>query len=120
MTYKFEKLEIYQLSLEYLDLIYHLAGKLPRGEEYNLRSQIIRASTSITLNIAEGSTTQSDPEQIRFLGIALRSLIETAACQNIMKRRNYSDTMDLNTVYQFSQKLFAKIQAMIKGLNRDK
>ena len=120
MTYKFERLEIYQLSLEYLDLIYHHAVKLPRAEEYNLRAQIIRAATSIVLNIAEGSTTQSNAEQSRFLGIALRSLIETVACQNIMKRRNYSETMDLHKLYESSQKLFAKIQAMIKALNRDK
>jgi four helix bundle protein len=52
MTYKFEKLEIYQLALDYLDLIYALADKLPRNEEYNLRSQMIRAGTSIVLNIA--------------------------------------------------------------------
>jgi four helix bundle protein len=118
MTYKFEKLEIYQLSLEYLDLIYNLAEKLPRAEEYNLRSQLIRAGTSIVLNIAEGSTTQSNPEQARFLGMALRSLIETVACHHIMKRRKYADSTDLSNMYEFSQKLFAKIQAMIRALNR--
>jgi hypothetical protein len=47
MTYKFEKLEVYQLALDHLDLIYALADSLPRSEEYNLRSQIIRAATSI-------------------------------------------------------------------------
>jgi four helix bundle protein len=39
--------------LEYTDLIYELAGKLPKSEEYNLKSQIVRAATSISLNIAE-------------------------------------------------------------------
>ena len=118
MTYKFEKLEIFQLSLDYLDLIYNVAEKLPRAEEYNLRSQTIRAGTSIVLNIAEGSTTQSNPEQSRFLGMALRSLIETVACHHIMKRRKYADPEDLTKMYEFSQKLFAKIQAMIRALNR--
>jgi hypothetical protein len=46
-VYKFEKLEIYRLAIEYLDLIYTIADKLPKSEEYNLRSQIIRAATSI-------------------------------------------------------------------------
>lgn len=119
MTYKFEKPEIYQLSLEYLDLLYTLAEKLPRTEEYNLRPQVIRAGTSIVLNIAEGSTTQSNPEQSRFLGMALRSLIETVACHHIMKRRKFADSTDLSKMYEFSQKLFAKIQAMIRALNRD-
>ena len=58
-AYKFERLEIYQAALEYLDLIYALADHLPKSEEYNLRSQVIRAATSIVLNIAEGSTSQS-------------------------------------------------------------
>src|SRR5881296_1074818 len=82
--YKFQRLEVYQLALDYIDLTYSLAGALPRSEEFNLKSQIVRAATSIALNIAEGSTSQSDAEQSRFLGMALRSLIETVACQDII------------------------------------
>ena len=67
MGFKFEQLEVWQLALEYLDLVYQIAGQLPRSEEYNLKSQIVRAATSITLNIAEGSTSQTDAEQGRFL-----------------------------------------------------
>ena len=69
--YKFEKLEVWQLALDYVDLIYDLAKGLPRSEEFNLKSQITRAATSVTLNIAEGSTGQSDAEQARFLGLAI-------------------------------------------------
>jgi len=64
--FKFEGLKVYQLALDYIDLVYDVASKLPRSEEYNLSSQIKRAATSIALNIAEGSTGQSDPEQARF------------------------------------------------------
>ena len=71
MPYKFEQLDVWNLSLDYMDLIYDVAGKLPKSEEYNLKSQIIRAATSISLNIAEGSTGQSDAEQARFLGMAI-------------------------------------------------
>jgi len=63
MGYKFEKLEVWQLALEYSDLIYQIADQLPASENFNLKSQITRAATSIALNIAEGSTSQSDPEQ---------------------------------------------------------
>jgi four helix bundle protein len=118
MTYKFEKLEVYQLALDYLDLIYTLADSLPRTEEYNLRSQMIRAATSIALNIAEGSTSQSDAEQSRFLGMALRSFIETVACQRIIDRRKYADIKELEKAYECGQKLFAKIQAMRRSLER--
>jgi four helix bundle protein len=118
MSYKFERLEIYELSLQYLDLIYAIAEKLPRSEEYNLRSQLVRAATSIVLNIAEGSTSQSDPEQSRFLGMAVRSLIETVACQHIIGRRNYVTAAELKELAELGQRLFAKIQAMRKALER--
>ncbi len=91
MSFKFEQLDVWKMSLDYYDLIYDLADKLPESERFNLKSQITRAATSISLNIAEGSTGQSDPEQNRFLGMALRSLIETVACQRLIARRNYTN-----------------------------
>ena len=75
MPFKFEKLEVYQLALDYVDEIYELANKLPPSENFNLKSQITRAATSVVLNIAEGSTGQSDPEQARFLSMAIRSVL---------------------------------------------
>lgn len=62
MTYKFKRLEVWKLAMDYVDIIYAIADKLPRSEDFNLKSQIIRAATSIQLNIAEGSTSQSDAE----------------------------------------------------------
>jgi len=117
VAYKFEKLEVWQLSLEYTDLIYEVAHKLPRLEEYNLKSQITRAATSISLNIAEGSTGQSDAEQARFLGLAIRSLVETVACLHLINRRHYLDDGEsLRETYRFSNKLFAKLQAFRSSL----
>ena len=118
MTYKFQDLEIYQLALEYIDLIYELAQKLPKSEDFNLKSQITRAATSIALNIAEGSTSQTDAEQSRFLGMALRSFVETVACQDIIERRKYFTTEDLRPSRELGAKLFAKIQSMKRFLKR--
>jgi four helix bundle protein len=70
--YKFQKLDVYQLGLEFGDKVYELTSQLPESGRFNLRSQLERAVTSIVLNI-EGSTGQSDLEQNRFLGMALRS-----------------------------------------------
>jgi four helix bundle protein len=117
MGYKFEKLEVWQLALEYTDLIYALAEQLPRSEDFNLKSQIIRAATGIALNLAEGSTSQSDAEQARFLGLATRSLVETVACQHLINRRGYlKDSELLRPAYHFSEKLFAKLQAFRTSL----
>jgi four helix bundle protein len=119
--YKFEQLEVYQLVLDYIDQIYVLAEKLPRSEDYNLKSQVIRAATSIALNIAEGSTGQSDAEQGRFLAMAIRSLLETVACQHIVQRRGYlkqDDTL-LTQLDVAGQKLARKLQAMRKAVLRE-
>ena len=120
MAYKFERLEVWRLALEYSDMIYAIADRLPRSEEYNLKSQVVRAATSVALNIAEGSTSQSDAEQARFLGLAIRSLIETVACQHMIQRRQYlQDPEPLREAYRFSQKLFAKLQAFRASLKAE-
>lgn len=62
MTYKFEKLEVWKLAMKFNSLCYNIAEELPDSEKYNLSSQLRRTSTSIALNIAEGSTGQSNAE----------------------------------------------------------
>ena len=118
--YKFEKLEVWQLSVELLDYVYGIDKHLPKDERFNLSSQFKRAATSISLNIVEGSTTSSDPEKIRYLTIALHSYVETYACYLLIIRRHYI-TPDKNECIKFEEtgaKLFAKIQAFIKALRK--
>ena len=92
--------------------------KLPRSENFNLNSQLTRAATSVALNIAEGSTSQSDAEQSRFLGMALRSLVETVACLDIIENRKYVIHDDLHASRELGSKLFAKIQSMKRFLKQ--
>ena len=118
--YKFEKLEVWQLALDYVDQVYTLTEALPDRERYNLISQMRRAATSIALNIAEGSTGQTDREQARFLGMALRSLIETVACQHLISRRGYlPDPARLRQAYRDSEILARKLQAMRRAISPD-
>ena len=109
--YKFQKLEVYQLGIKYVDEVYGLSRKLPQSERFNLSSQIERAATSIVLNIAEGSTGQSNPEQRRFLGLALRSYLETIACFDLIEIHGYLTPTDLNTIREQGHQLFIKLAA---------
>jgi four helix bundle protein len=119
MPYKFEQLDVWTLALDYVELVYKIAESLPRGEEYNLKSQITRAATSVALNIAEGSQGQSDAEQARFLGMAIRSLIETVACQKIIQRRGYfQNTELLQKMYNDSQVLVRMLQSFRNSLTK--
>jgi len=115
--YKFQSLKVYQLGLDYVDIIYNLKNNLPRNEKYNLSSQLIRSATSIVLNIAEGSTGQTDKELFRFLRIALRSYIETVAGIDLIQRREYLSENDLIEVRKIGKILFYWILNLQKSLN---
>ena len=117
MTFKFEKLEVWQLAVDYVDAIYVLIQSLPRQEEYNLSSQLRRAAISIALNIAEGSTGQTNAEQARFLGLAIRSLIETVASLRLIARRQYlNDQILLQNISSQAETLAAKLQAFRQAI----
>jgi len=116
VNYKFQNLDVYKLALDYLDKIYEIVGGLPDSEKFNLSSQIVRAATSIVLNIAEGSTGQSNAEQNRFLGLAVRSYIETVACLDVIRRRKYLSGNLLTEVMKLGHPVFVKLQAFRKAL----
>lgn len=59
MPFKFEKLKVWQKSLDLTAIVNDIAAKFPKEELYVLLSQIKRAADSIALNIAEGSTGQN-------------------------------------------------------------
>lgn len=116
MGYKFQDLEVYKLSLDYLDQLYGLAALLPDTGRFNLKNQLERSATSIVLNIAEGSTGLSDVEQKRFLSMASRSYLETIACLDIMVRRKYVQDHQLQSISELGHRLFVKLQAFRKAL----
>lgn len=118
--YKFENLEVWQFAGDLLDLVYEIDKHLPKSEQFNLSVQMRRASVSISLNIAEGSTSASNAEFIRFLKIAIRSYIEVYGCYLLIIRRKYIGREDQVCVKfeETGAKLFAKLQALVKSLSR--
>ena len=99
MKFKFEKLNIWQMAMDFGEDINTLSDKFPEKEKFNLSSQIRRASDSIALNISEGSIGQSNPEQKRFIGYSIRSLAEVITCLYKAKRRNYIREDKFDTLY---------------------
>ena len=85
MPFKFEKLIVWQKALELSDEVNKLTKTFPKDELFILTSQIKRAADSVALNIAEGSTGQTNPEFSRFLSYSLRSNIEVVGCIFIAK-----------------------------------
>ena len=114
MSFKFEKLAIWNKAMILGEEMNLLAEKLPKQERFNLSSQTRRATDSIALNIAEGSILQSNPEQRRFLGYALRSLAEVVTCLYKIKNRNYIDALFFKEKYDFCYHLMNMIIAYRK------
>ena len=114
--YKFQKLDVYKLALNYVKEIYTLRQKMPDHERFNLTNQIERAATSIVLNIAEGSTGQSNLEQKRFLGLALRSYLETIACLDLIEQLDYLPEIETKPFRDMGHHLFIKLSAFRNAL----
>lgn len=83
--FDFERLDVFDVSLDAVAAIDDLAEDLPDGRGY-IRDQLRRAANSIPLNIAEGAGEYAPVEKARFYRIAKRSTTECAG-QLLVARR---------------------------------
>ncbi len=116
MSFKFENLNVWKSALELSVEVNEIVKSFPKEEMYVLTSQIKRASDSISLNIAEGCTGQTDKEFNRFLGYALRSCVEVVGCIYLAKGRNLLDESQFNNLYEKLLALTKMLQSLRKSL----
>ena len=98
--------------------IYRISKLFPIEELYGLTNQIRRAAVSIALNIAEGSTKGSDADFRRFLKMAQGSINEVVTGFYISLDQRFISQKAFDQVYDFSLKLNARLNALIKSLSR--
>jgi four helix bundle protein len=72
-TFYFEKLEVWQNARKFVKNIYQITEVFPTIEQFGITSQIRRSSLSITANISEGFSRQTNKEKSRFINIAYSS-----------------------------------------------
>src|SRR5205085_1334025 len=80
-----EKLEVYNRSLEFTDLVFPVLQNLPKGNR-EIADQLKRASISLLLNIAEGAGKSAPDDKRRFYTIARGSTLECAAIFDLLLR----------------------------------
>ncbi|RED49338.1 four helix bundle protein [Seonamhaeicola aphaedonensis] len=114
--FKFEKLIIWQKSIDFGEEIDKMADTFPEKEKFNLSSQIRRAADSIALNISEGSIGQSNPEQKKFIGYGIRSLAEVVTCLFKAERRNYISNNNFIQLYNEAHHLMNMMLAFRKNI----
>ena len=74
--HNFKKLQIWNLGMEIVSMVYNVTNKFPEEEKFGLKSQMNRCAVSIPSNIAEGSSKSSSKHFINFLEVSLGSSFE--------------------------------------------
>lgn len=116
MYFRFEKLEVWQLSRKFANTIYEITARFPKTELFGLISQLRRAAISIALNIAEGSDRKSDKDFRHFLRISIGSLEEVITALYISLDQDFLNKQEFDKIYGASGILMAKLNALINSL----
>lgn len=113
VTFKFEELTVYKKAIEFINDAYNVSKTFPKSEIYGLKSQFLRTSNSIALNITEGSG-DTNLQFSRFLKIALGSVKECVVCLTIAKNQQYI-TLEKNSELKIK---LVELSKMITGLKK--
>jgi four helix bundle protein len=83
MTFGHEQLDVYRVAIEYVGWAFHLCERLKVHR--TAKDQLLRASQSMPLNIAEGNGKPTEGERRRFFEIARGSALEYGAVQDVLE-----------------------------------
>ena len=72
----YRDLTVWKKAMDLAAAVYRLTRQMPKQEEYRISSQMIRASTSVPANIAEGHGRGTRKDYAHFISIARGSLFE--------------------------------------------
>ncbi len=114
--FKFEKLDVWNDSIQFSDSAYRLTRSFPSDERFGLTQQMRRSAVSIAANIAEGSSRSSSTDFARFVEIAYGSLMETVSQAAIAQRQNFLLEEDYRDLYDHAEKLGRMLTGLRKTL----
>ena len=112
--FNFEKLEVWQKAIDFGDLIYLETRRFPSDERFGLTNQLRRAATSVSSNIAEGSSRSSKNEFARFTEIAAGSLFEVVSQSFLARRQQFLNEASFRISYAAAEEQ----SRMLSGLRR--
>ena len=115
--FKFETLDIWKITVQFGSDIYKVTRKFPKAEQFGLTSQLIRAATSISLNIAEGSSRTSKTDFQRFIQISIGSLFEVVTCLYFAKDQQYISDKEFRSIYDKCEQIAKMLYGFKRYLN---
>lgn len=113
--FDFEKLDVYQKSKEFNRLVYQYLND-NKVIDAATRNQLRRASLSIVLNIAEGSSRFSKADRRNFFVISRGSVFECVAVFDILKDEGLLPIYQFQDFYARAEELSKILFALIKNL----
>ena len=117
-VFPFEKIEVWQLSVDLADFVISLLESFPPNKHYRLIGQMESAVSGISQNIAEGKGRQYNKEFIQFLYIAIGCLFEVLTLSEIFKRRKLFKDQETIQIRNRAKVIYRKTTALIKSLRR--
>ncbi|CAM3458469.1 four helix bundle protein [Zobellia roscoffensis] len=110
---RFEDLLVWLKAQDFSVVIYQ---KFSNSKDYSFKDQILRASISISNNIAEGFDRRTNPDFIRFLYFATSSNSEVRSMLYLSKRLHFLESQETTELIkqsnEISRMLFGLIQSM--------
>lgn len=115
----YRRLQVWEDAMAYTERIYLFLKELPSEERYNLTDQLRRAVISIPLNIAEGTSCDTEADSRRFFWYAYRSTHEVITCLELTQRLNLvrQANTDVECLMDRGDKLAAMIYRLITKLH---
>lgn len=114
--FRFKQWKVYQDARTFFREISVIAEIIPSQFRFSLTDQLLRASLSILLNIAEGSGKRSDKELNRYLNIALGSVSETAALLDVLHELKILPSQKLDELEKLNKDLARQLSGFKKHL----
>lgn len=118
MKFAFENLEVWQDSRKLVAKIYKLSKNFPKDEQFGLTSQLRRATTSISLNIVEGSSRTSKKDQANFYKNAFSSATEVLGALILASDLEYISENEIKEIRPEIEKVTNKLNALRNAILR--
>lgn len=115
----FTDLVAWKESHAFVLMVYDVTKRFPQSEQFGLTSQLRRAAVSITSNIAEGFSRNSQKEKLQFYSIAHGSLSEVQSQLLIARDVHYINKDACNNLFMQSERASKLIHGLVKKIRSD-
>ncbi|MBT3230952.1 four helix bundle protein [Candidatus Uhrbacteria bacterium] len=118
MKFNYERMDITSDVHKLIREVYQLSCIFPDDEKFNLVSQVKRASTSVLLNIAEGSSRRSAADYRRFVIMAIGSAVELDAVLKLAISIGYLTQDEYLRIEPMIKTVYFKLIKLRKSLEK--